>query len=529
MPLGAFNIRFINEMEPKRLYIAAKASAALFVFYYVVSRMLSLALVSDEWGHIVSIMSNGRNLVDLLVFSYVDAQSHFLQALLSLGFAAMMPDANIVIAARLPSLLGLLIYLFSCWMLTDRVSQGWEGCLAYLALCTNAHLMDYFCLARGYGLAVGFTSLSLYLLVESACRNPSQLLPTAWAIGAVWSASLAVFANLAFLNFYIAVMCVCVGWSLHSFLLLKPGVLRPVRDTLAANSYVFVNAAILFVFYLPRVLLLIRFQKLYYGGTKGFVADTVQSLIACNMYGMPAPDSVAACVAKIAVALSFAMAVVTAWRNCREGFRQQSAALLVSLVLLWMVVFNVSLFHLAGMKYLRERTALMFVPVFITQSVCFMSESTAASKAIARAIVISCVMLGGYGINFQRTWDYRAYSQTPELIDDLIRLHDETGEKVVIGVSDSSKYTLGWYAEKQAGLTESAETKVYDSGPVKQYEWLTVYSLDYGVPPGGQLHYRRDTTHVLLQRYMKATDMLFKLKTVKEYPYAETCLYEVEQ
>ncbi len=143
--------------------------------------------------------------------------------------------------------------------------------------------------------------------------------------------------------------------------------------------------------------------------------------------------------------------------------------------------------------------------------------------------LIFCVLLGVHGLNFKRTTDYCAYSQTPELLNELVKFHQKTGGMVVIGVTDSTKYTLGWYAERQAGLFEDPETKQYNSGPFKQFEWLVIYSLDYGLNPGDPLHYFPETTHIALQHHMPASKVPCKLKLLKEYPYARTCLYEVEK
>jgi len=511
------------------MFVKAKLVVTAFFVFYVMVRLFTLALVSDEWGHITSDLTGGRGLVDLLVFSHVEAQVHFLQALLSLGFVRMFPEGQIVWAARMPSLIGLGLYLFSCWKITNRVSSQWLGLSGFFALCCNAFALDYFGLARGYGLALGFTALSLFFFVESISREKICGTPNVWMILSVWAASFAVLCNMAFANFYAGIALVCMYASGSFNFSRKTGIVSFLRSVFVTNGYLFANAALLFVFYLPRTLLLIRYNQLYFGGTDGFVSDTIQSIVKSSFYRRDIPENIPLVIAYALGAVSVMMSGMLILKAKEKKSAMLSTGVYFSAIVSIMALFSITGFYLAAVKFVIERAALAFLPVFILQVIFFTSETAPSYRKSGYAVLIFCILLGIHGLNFKRTGDYCAYSQTPELLNDLVRIHEETGKMVVLGVTDSTKYTLGWYAEKQAGLLESPKTKSYISGPVKQYQWLVVYSLDYAVPPDGPVHFPPETTHIALQSYMPKSKVPCRLKLLKEYSHARTCLYEVEK
>ncbi len=510
------------------MFVMAKFAVAAFFIFYVTVRIFTLALVSDEWGHITADLTGDRGLVDLLVFSHVEAQVHFLQALLSLGFVRIFPEGQIVWAARMPSLIGLGLYLFSCWKITNRVSSRWLGLSGFLALCCNAFVLDYFGLARGYGLALGFAALSLFFFVESISREKACGAPRVWMILSVWAASFAVLCNMAFANFYAGIALVCM-YSCGSFNFSgKSGIISSLRSFFVANGYLFANAALLFTFYLSRVLLLVRYNQLYFGGSDSFVRDTVGSLVKSSFYRRDIPDGAALIIAYMLAAFSVVMSVMLVFKAKEKKSAQLSTGVYFSAIVSIMALFNIAGFYLADVKFLIERAALAFFPVFILQVIFFIAEFTKFPGKLGYAVLLFCILLGIHGVNFKRTGDYCAYSQTPELLNDLRRIQEKTGQMMVLGVTDSTKYTLGWYAEKQAGLPESPKTKG-NNGFMKQFQWLVIYSLDYAVPAGGQLHFFPETTHIVAQSYMDQSKIPCKTKLLKEYPYAKTRLYEVEK
>jgi len=125
-----------------------RLSILILIGLYVLYRIFTLDLMSDEWGGLKNIYI--KSIADLISFKYVDAQSHFLQSLLSISCWRGFPEAYEGITIRLPSLIGLCAFLYAAFRITALGESGFLKTLGLLALCTNAFLLDYFGLARGY-------------------------------------------------------------------------------------------------------------------------------------------------------------------------------------------------------------------------------------------------------------------------------------------------------------------------------------------------------------------------------------------
>src|SRR5260370_24302386 len=75
-------------------------------------------------------------------------------------------------ALRAPALLGGVLYIFSMYRLCMLLASGrmlqWA---LFVCFVYNPFVMDYLVAARGYGLALGFLSLAMYLLARMVVRS----------------------------------------------------------------------------------------------------------------------------------------------------------------------------------------------------------------------------------------------------------------------------------------------------------------------------------------------------------------------
>lgn len=131
----------------------------------------------------------------LQVLTTYDANHHVLHSLLCKVSISLLGKGELRL--RLPALLGTLLYLWSVWRLTrQRFGDTPLMAATALLLATHAGLIDYFSLARGYSLGMGFlvfamaetgieryrcASLGLGLAVAS---NPVYVVPAAAWIAA---------------------------------------------------------------------------------------------------------------------------------------------------------------------------------------------------------------------------------------------------------------------------------------------------------------------------------------------------------
>ncbi|HUI06911.1 MAG TPA: MORN repeat-containing protein [Verrucomicrobiae bacterium] len=120
---------------------------------------------------------------------------HFLATLLAKPCVQLLP-VDEVTAARIPALLGLALYCWGVWRVVRLFPSPVSQVVIAVVLLSNSYLLDFFSIARGYGLAIGLTMLSLSYLPKAP---------------AVWIAALTPLAHTCFVVFYIAILAT-IAW-----------------------------------------------------------------------------------------------------------------------------------------------------------------------------------------------------------------------------------------------------------------------------------------------------------------------------
>ncbi|MGD1018435.1 MAG: hypothetical protein ABSA12_03865, partial [Verrucomicrobiia bacterium] len=139
---------------------------ALLGLSYVTYRLIKLPLAPDEWGLLRSIYHlhfadhfTARDWGDW------NAQAQFLNLVLSRACFDLF-RFNEIQRIRIPSLLAFGVFLCAIWRIRQQFTRRLVGRLAFVALLSNAFVLDYFSDSRGYGLAMAFATLSLAALLE---------------------------------------------------------------------------------------------------------------------------------------------------------------------------------------------------------------------------------------------------------------------------------------------------------------------------------------------------------------------------
>lgn len=501
----------------KYLYI----SVCVITFIYVVIRCFTLSLTCDEWGLILSDVQ--QSLVHLLIQGHKDVQSTFLLVLLS-KFVAVS-TSNMIFAIRLPSALSLLLYLWASYKITLRIRPNWVALTCLLALCANAYMLDFFSIGRGYSLALAFQMLSLYFFIRAlAATHAAGDSWRKWCVGAVWSASFSVLAIVAFLNFYFAMLGSCLILGLSMAKRNSPAVITTLRLTFVNSLHLFYNAALLGIFYLPRILILNMHNCFYAGGDKGLIRSTIYSLVEAHFYMRPPGESALMLLSLLVWGVTIFTAIIFGYRNKKTTTEPSSKiGIYISVMLAIMALFHTLLFYATGTLYPIMRAALCFFPLFILNIVCFTAIPNWVTRSTGAAILAVSIIIGLNGINLHRTQTYHFSAQDPKVIEDIATIHKETGHPVVLGVTDRLKYTLWWYAEKQLNLKQRSNPEKIHDGLMRCFDWLTIYTLHYG-------QYRlfsKDSTHILLDmEEMTTNDIPQQLVPLHDYPIANIRLYQ---
>jgi len=245
----------------------------LGVTWFIVFKASLASFTHDEsytYTHYVH-----QGFMDIISYKTPYTNNHILNTVLMKYSEVCFGSSEL--SLRLPNILAFIIYsIFSILLLYQHIPKLVFP--FYLLLVLNPHLLDFFALARGYGLSFAFLIMSFYYLsLYFTSRQNKHLI--LFNVGAF----LAVMSNFSLLNYYVAALII---YNVVSYIMSK-------LDN-QENSYHFYQQNkinILSVILSGMVLYepLRRISKislLDFGGKNGFMADTVGTAIYSFFYEM---------------------------------------------------------------------------------------------------------------------------------------------------------------------------------------------------------------------------------------------------
>jgi hypothetical protein len=155
-----------------------------------VYRSATLSLTFDEAISYTQFVQ--PSIQSLFIYS---TNNHILSSWLMKATTSLFGSSEL--ALRLPAIAGAALYLWSLLRISESMFERWEERLIVVALLSwNPLLLDFFCLARGYSLALGFLFLALWFLTAALREEADRARPVALASAAL---ALSVASNWSFL------------------------------------------------------------------------------------------------------------------------------------------------------------------------------------------------------------------------------------------------------------------------------------------------------------------------------------------
>ena len=455
---------------PKRGEDRATALVAVAFFAYVALRAVRVPIVHDEAFSYLNFV--GRPFATIVSVETVEpVNNHVLNSLLArVASLAFGPSEW---ALRLPNVLAFGVFLACGIALFRRFSGTAARVSGFLLFAANPFLLELFSLSRGYGLGLAFLSAALLAFVRAE-EGPDSARRDLLLGGL--SGFLAVFANLAFLLPVLALLGVVAVRNRR--------VLRRSAPLLAVAPLLV--AAILG----PRIVALKRAGQFYAGGTKGFFADTVGSLVRITEEGAGGGPLVRAIVVAATAGLLLLALVGILAPSLAGGGR---IARVAGSVLLLAAAGSVTQHYLLGTPYLEDRTAIFFVPLLALGAAGGLDALEASPRSPARIAGRTCaVVLAALALtllvrsaNVDRTTLWRYDADVRRVVDDLTALHAEGLGRIRIGGNWVFEPALNFYRETRRlewlepivrndalDRCNVVLTSVYDRVPVPEGEFL---------------------------------------------------------
>ena len=418
---------------------AVLACVSLLLLAYTAYRAATLSITYDEGWSLTGI---GHSVMDLMTWRHNDVNTHPLNSVLMKVARRVFGPQTFVY--RLPNVGAHVLYLAASLALARRARSVAAMLLGFALLNLNPFLLDFFSLARGYGIALACTLCGLVFLAR-AMEDPGAL----WETAACAALALATLANLAFLHALAAVFAAVVLLGMEG---------RRWRSLVGPAVVTFGVLAWLF----PSMRRLQEAGQFYFGGFDAFWKDTVGSLTQTLLY-REAPDTVSGALTLL-VGVSSAFLGVAAFRAWKEnGFRLQATPSAVFFLVLCVPAITTTALHfLQGSRFLLERTALLFVPLFAVavQTALEARGRLLRGAAVALALLLAANTVRAANLHYTLSWRYDA--DVHEVVRLLEEEHRRTGRPIELLHSWPFKFPVNYYVK------------------AKSLTWLTPVVYEYG-------------------------------------------------
>ncbi|KXU35418.1 hypothetical protein AXK11_06450 [Cephaloticoccus primus] len=364
---------------------------ALFLGYIVI-RALHVGAVYDE---VMTIETAEKwQFWDILINrGSRHANNHVLNTLLVKSFFYI---GNVSLFwARLPNVISFAFYAYFLYKIALRNLSTAVGIGLFVLALANPFLLEFFGLARGYGLSIAFMMGSLYFASEDF-KSPS----VRKFLASIFLAGLSAVSVFSMLYFFLAL----------TFILNLVPVFRKDAASLKKGLGISCSVGAIFLcFILPVVFRLHKYGQLYYGGVHDFYNDTLFSLAKYSLGSLGNESNVYLALnfllLSLGVTVSAALFFKREWISLRNVFVGLTTFLVVTIV---------AAYYLAGARYPIDRVALFLYPLLVILF-CFCLNDLGGylRGGVISLLVLACGINFTLNANFYKVgvWDYEAHTR----------------------------------------------------------------------------------------------------------------------
>lgn len=404
------------------LWILGGISLALFA--YVAIRSSTLCFTIDEAFTFQRYVKNSNFFP--AEYDMHTANFHMLNTWLMIICSKLFGIAEW--SLRLPNVLAYVLYLFFTAKFALRSKQTWNIVAVFVLLNVHPYLLDFFSVARGYGLLFGFLAGSLWYLCEFFA-NGKQLKHLAFAL---LCAGLAMWANFSGLTVFLAIAAIVFFGNIFG------------KKITARRK--FTGALLLAIIFIPfaavayHVISQLQQVNAFFWASDGFWNETVCVLgaklaypLTGDIYTIPHASSGVMLLVLLVPAVVVTYAAVRNWRTLF------ASELFILLAVLAIVLLQALVQHIVFQApYPSGRTALFVYVIFLWILAGAIRDTMLPRRVaqIACAIIVPVLLvLVGYSFNFSRTaeWNYCADVRNGlrEVVAKAESRHDSFGGVVV--------------------------------------------------------------------------------------------------
>lgn len=440
-------------------------------FTYTCLRAYLLSITWDEAYFYLNYVSRGVFWPDS--FGVMSANNHMLNSIGGILFTKFFGVSEFTL--RISSLIAHLFFLYYSAKLVLTFDNKWVAFSGFLILNTNPYLLDFFSLARGYGLSLGFMMASIYYLYLLHANRYK----TKHIFFVIVFAELSVLGNLTMLIFFlalIAIICLLLIYyhykkSNRIFLSIKNGVSQMILPGVLILIFLF--------FIIPYSFELRKVGALFMGGNNGFWQDSVETIIPRIAYSFET-QIVLYFILKIFFVLIVTVAsIYISVKHALKKTTNDNMFLGSLLLLFFMIIVGTIVQHyMLGTLYFIER-AVLFLVVLLLLIFSFLFNELFKEKPVAGVFIhlFSGIVLLHflYSMNFKYVYDWKEDCETKEMLSDLEKINQRPEVKFssMIGIPLFFESSINYYrsVNKLNWLNQVSRSK--DLNYINDYFFIT--------------------------------------------------------
>ncbi len=459
-------IKFSKETYP--LYIITLLGLALLTYTSVRAGMLSFT--HDESNTFLRHFP--ESFMQIVSYHQPKANNHIINTLLIKYTLKIFPDTDFFI--RLPNLIAHGIYILFSILILKRFRNSILIIGGFVLINFNPYLLDFFSLARGYGLALGFMLISIHLLLKNIESKQKKYI--------YWSylfASLAVLSHFVYLHFYVTVIAIFNLVHFNEFAAKGLTIKQKFNRFLKTNiPTTIISTLLIFILFEP-IRKLSKFNELYGHGNNSFFRDTIISFVNGSNYGKNYSQQFVETASIILLVLIIIIFITGIFDLKNKNYQFKKSLLSISFALLLLPALSSILqHHILGDEYLSYRLTLLFVPILGLSIVSFFDFFINSKYKIPASILLMLISGSMFfhtinAANFKYFSEWKYDANTKNMILELEKVVPEKtkNQTVKLGINWLFEPTINFY--RQTRNLDWLE-KVTREGIDDNYDYLYV-------------------------------------------------------
>jgi len=380
--------------------------------------------------------------LDILSFKNPYTNNHILNTLAMKLCCHLFGNSEF--SLRIPNITGFLLFAYGVRTLCSSLQNKSLVIPSFLLLAANPFLLDFFSLARGYGLTIALITASMGFYLSFL-----KIRETKYYALALLAGELSILANFPALYYFVSLIVLHYVLMLSELLNSRKSENAPVKPFLETNRVTAVALIIgVIVFYEPfRRMMKYHFD---FGGFSSLWDDTVVSLIVHTLYGCNLAWAVTALqiIILLTTALIFIYWILAAIRFRGTVISGRKELFFANGTLILVLAISFAHHHLTGTPYLTDRFALFIIPLFWASFILLIDRLLVKKWLLFFPGAIAAVMTFHTlaKLNAQSFYLWRYDSNNKQVIERLIgeqKLQHQ--ERVRLGITWLFEPSLNYY------------------------------------------------------------------------------------